>query len=86
MKRSEHEAIIREHLSALAWANDGKTREFVGHLAGLFGIFDAPLSQFAAASEAKARAQFLAEHKAFHRNKRPARPLREPGNTGTNGL
>ena len=69
MKRSEHEAIIREHLSALAWANNDKTRQFVAHLAGLFGIFDAPPSASAAARAETERAQFLAEHKRHHAHK-----------------
>ncbi len=69
MKRSEHEAIVREHISALAWANNAKTKTFMAELAGRFGIFDAPMSQIASANEATERADFLAEHRRFHRHK-----------------
>ncbi len=75
MKRSEHEAIVREHLSALAWANNDKTRLFVAHLAGLFGIFDAEPSAMAAAQTVHERAAFLAEHRRFHRHRPKRRAL-----------
>ena len=67
MKRSEHEAIVREHIGALAWANDARTKEFVRGIAANFGIIDFP--DTAAIAEERDRSAFAAEHRAFHRNK-----------------
>ncbi len=63
MRRSQHEAAIRQHLSALAWADDARAKAFVRRLAGLFGIFEAT-------GEEIERATFLAEHARFHGNRR----------------
>jgi len=40
MKRSEHEAIVLRHLSALRRANAAKTLDFVEGLAESFGVTD----------------------------------------------
>lgn len=65
MKRSEHEAIIREHLSALAWSSDRRARGFVAELASRFGIFEAHTDDI----ERQEKAKFMSEHKRFHVNK-----------------
>lgn len=60
MKRSAHESAVLSHLSALAWADDARTRAFVRRVAGYFGII-------AATAPDIKRAAFLAEHARFHR-------------------
>ena len=59
-----HEQAIRVHVDALIEGyGEERTRKFIAHLAGNFGIFEATADDLD-------RAAFVREHAAFHARKR----------------